>query len=263
MGIWVHLRRALLNVDAACAAGVGLRQYRRWAAARLQARIASHGGLVAYAVHYPKQSLSSFAKLCDHHGSDKGTRGVGPHPYAHSPHSYADFYASLFEHCRHSVRQVFECGLGTNNPAVPSNMGVTGRPGASLRAWRDFFPDAQIYGADIDHTILFAEDRISTFHVDQTSIPSIAAMWAAADIHGLDLIVDDGLHTFDAGVTFFEQTFCRLRPGGIYVIEDVTPQSLERFVAYFARTAYEVSYVTFRGPDDPGFLSSLVVIRHG
>ena len=40
-------------------------------------------------------------------------------------------------------------------------------PGASLRAWRDYFVKADIYGADIDKKILFNENKIKNFYVDQ------------------------------------------------------------------------------------------------
>ena len=56
---------------------------------------------------------------------------------------------------------IFEVGLGTNNVDVPSNMGKDGKPGASLRAWRDYFPNA-----DIDTRILFKEDKIQTFYTN-------------------------------------------------------------------------------------------------
>ena len=42
-------------------------------------------------------------------------------------------------------------------------MNINGKPGASLRAWRDYFENALIYGADIDKNILFKENRINTF----------------------------------------------------------------------------------------------------
>lgn len=42
-----------------------------------------------------------------------------------------------------------------------------GVPGGSLRAYRDYLPNAKIYGAGIDASILFPEDRINTFVVDQ------------------------------------------------------------------------------------------------
>jgi hypothetical protein len=55
-------------------------------------------------------------------------------------------------------------------------MGRTGTPGASLRAWRDYFPNAEIYGADIDREILFEEERISAFYVNQLSESAILKM---------------------------------------------------------------------------------------
>ena len=39
-------------------------------------------------------------------------------------------------------------------------MGIKGKPGASVRAFRDYFDKAIIYGADIDSKILFFEKRI-------------------------------------------------------------------------------------------------------
>lgn len=261
MGVVAQVRHFLIQADAVCTAGRGLRMYREWTGRRLEAKIFSCSSLHSYTVHYPSSTLGSFASLCDHYGSDKGTRSTEPHPYGHPPHSYADFYASLFDHCRLSVRKVFECGLGTNDPTVPSNMGSTGKPGASLRAWRDYFPNAMVHGADIDRNILFSEERIATYYVDQTSRSSIVELWNHEDLTGFDLIVDDGLHTFEAGVTFFEASHAQLRPGGIYVIEDVTLLTLERFVEYFSPRTWEVAYVTLLTPTACFSESNLVLVR--
>ena len=48
------------------------------------------------------------------------------------------------------MQLLIECGLGTNNINFKSSMGINGKPGASLRMWRDFFPSARIIGVDID-----------------------------------------------------------------------------------------------------------------
>ena len=116
---------------------------------------------------------------------------------------------------------MFECGIGTNNSDVESNMSSNGKPGASLRVWRDYFPNAQIIGADIDDRILFNEDRIKTYKVNQRDASSIEKMWTAIDRNNFDIIIDDGLHTLDAGETFFLNSFKKLKKGGIYIIEDV------------------------------------------
>ena len=119
------------------------------------------------------------------------------------------------------MKLVFECGLGTNNPDFQSNMTVDGMPGASLRVWRDYFKNAQIYGADIDKDILFQEDRIKTYYVDQLNTPSIETMWKKIGIHNFDIIIDDGLHTTDANINLFINSFNKLKKNGIYIIEDV------------------------------------------
>jgi hypothetical protein len=41
-----------------------------------------------------------------------------------------------------------------------------GKPGASLYVWRDFFPNAYIFGADIDKEVLFNDKRITTGYID-------------------------------------------------------------------------------------------------
>ena len=58
-----------------------------------------------------------------------------------------------------------------------SNMGERGKPGASLKAYRDFFKNSEIYGADIDSQILFKDDRISTYYVDQTKERSLKKLF--------------------------------------------------------------------------------------
>jgi len=42
--------------------------------------------------------------------------------------------------------------------------------------WREYFPNANIYGADIDETILFQDERIATFPLDQTKPESISRL---------------------------------------------------------------------------------------
>jgi hypothetical protein len=214
-----------------------------------------------YTVFYQKNILSELSALCDKYGSDKGEIVTTGHPYNWPSHTYADFYEELFGHCRGCLKNVFECGLGTNNPHVPSNMGISGKPGASLRVWRDYFPNARIYGADIDAKTLFQEERIATFHLDQTSPESIARVWKTVDADEFDLMIDDGLHTFEAGICLFENSFFKLRTSGIYVIEDVQVDSMLKFVSYFRKNNCNVKFVNLHRPNRPLADNSLVVVR--
>ncbi len=114
-----------------------------------------------------KNTTNPISLLCDKYGSDKGSILEKGHPYDWPPHTYSDYYHQLFSSRRQHIKKVFECDFRTNNPNLLSSMSSMGKPGASLRVWRDYFPNAIIYGADSDKDILFAEERIKTFYIDQ------------------------------------------------------------------------------------------------
>jgi cyclopropane fatty-acyl-phospholipid synthase-like methyltransferase len=107
-------------------------------------------------------------------------------------------------------------------------MGPDGRPGASLRGWAEWLPNADIYGADIEREVLFQEGRIRTFYVDQRSPADIANMWDAVGKSILfDVIIDDGLHEAAANDTFLSASYQKLKEGGIYIIEDVIDYEID------------------------------------
>lgn len=210
---------------------------------------------------YAKNSNDELSKLCDKYGSDKGEIVKSGHPYPWQSHTYADFYSSLFSHCRDGVTKVFECGLGTNNPNLQSSMGSNGVPGASLRVWRDYFPNALVYGGDIDENILFEEDRIKTYCLDQLDPSSIKNFWNVVEVDDFDFIIDDGLHTFDAGITLFTHSIKKLSNKGIYVIEDVGVNDLLKYKNFFSNQSYVVEYVMMFRTGLNVAHNNLVVIR--
>jgi SAM-dependent methyltransferase len=147
------------------------------------------------------------------HGSDKGNWDW---------HNYTTIYSAVFGPLLKHKIKIFELGLGSNRAEFGANMGRHGRPGASLRGWRDLFPSALLFGADIDRAALFTETRITTFQCDQLDSSAVQALWAEPSLRdGLDIIVDDGLHTLEGSIRFLDASLRQLRPGGIYVIEDV------------------------------------------
>jgi len=210
---------------------------------------------------YSKNRHCEISRLCDVHGSDKGTLVVSGHPYSWPPHNYAEYYSRLFSHCRQNITKVFECGVGTNNPNLPSSMGVHGRPGASLRVWRDYFPNATVYGADIDESILFKEERILTYFIDQREPIAIKCFWEAVGEVNFDLMIDDGLHTFEAGSILFQHSVDKLSSTGIYVIEDVSQVDLVKYKKFFFHQPYLVEYVSLLRPSIDLMDNSLVVVR--
>ena len=89
-----------------------------------------------------------------------------------------------------------------------------------MRVWKDYFPTAEVIGIDIDAKILFKEDRITTYHVDQTDPISIGNFFKSCHIKSFEIIIDDGLHTEEAATIFFENAWSRLESYGMYFIED-------------------------------------------
>lgn len=173
------------------------------------------------------QSVTSFATgpddleaaqaiklLFDKYGSDKG-----------ASHNYHFLYGPLLKSKASSkLTGILEIGLGSNNKDVVSNMGPRGKPGASLRAFKEF-TNAAIYGADVDERILFEEPGIRTFFVDQTNGPSLADL-AVKVPSDLDLIIDDGLHTPNANLATLRFGLSKIKVGGWVVIEDVAARTV-------------------------------------
>jgi len=140
-------------------------------------------------------------------------------------------------------------------------MGSKGKPGASLRVWRDYFPNALVYGADIDREILFNENRIKTFFIDQLNPELIKNFWDLANIGNLDLIIEDGLHTFEAGVTLFSHSIDKLSESGIYIIEDVLQTDIKKCKDYFMNSEYFVTFIPMFRPNLPLSDNFLIEIR--
>jgi len=112
--------------------------------------------------------------------------------------------------------------------------------GNSLHAWRDYLPRATVVGFDVFRKDLpFLGRRVHLVQGDQSSPDDLARI---VDRFGPpDVVVDDGSHVGTDVIASFTYLFDRMRPGGIYVVEDV----------FFS---FEEKY---RGSTDPGPGTSL------
>ena len=146
-----------------------------------------------------------FANLFDKYGSDKRKSNL------------THLYFQLI--LKNKIEFITEIGMGTNNIRIISNMGLGGKPGASLRAFSEYLPDNKIFGADIDRDILFQEKNIQTFFIDQLNVQSIIDFKKKIPI--MDLIIDDGLHLPDANLNIVNNLIDKLNTGGFLVIEDI------------------------------------------
>lgn len=214
--------------------------------------------------NYPFCNFGELNFLCDKYGSDKGSNfnvaNNNLHPYSWLPHTYTNIYEALFRNNRHEIKNVFECGIGTDNEDIQSNMSAKGKPGASLRVWRDYFINANIYGADIDRSCLFEEEKIKTGYIDQTSPVDIKNYFKNFDFK-FDLMIDDGLHTGKAALCLFENSIDYLSKNGIYCIEDLSIEGIEVLYDYFKTKSdkYIVKYAIMQTPNMLN--NNMVIIR--
>ena len=137
---------------------------------------------------------------------------------------YAPVYHALLDGRREQVRSVLEVGIGTMIPNVHSSMvgyaGAGYSPGGSLRAWRDYFQNASVLGMDVQPDTQFSEERIQTILCDSTDAPAVQR---AIGDRMFDFIIDDGSHVDANQFSTLRNLYGRLRPGGLYVIEDIHP----------------------------------------
>ena len=159
-------------------------------------------------INSPTTFKNKLGKLFQYYGSDKSIT-----------HDYQNLYGAILSESE-SPQRIFEIGLGTNYTDIVSTMGRSGKPGASLRAFRDACENAQIIGADFDKRILFNEDRIKCFFVDQTDLSSFDEI--TDDIgDNFDLMIDDGLHSPNANLHSLNFFINKIKIGGYAVIEDI------------------------------------------
>ena len=188
--------------------------------------------------------------LFQKYGSDKSTG-----------HNYYLLYSWLLSAKRREDLSMLEIGLGTNNIDVPSNMGLDGKPGASLRAFRDWAPRIRVFGADVDKRVLFAEERIETFYVDQTQPSVLAELAARFAPASFDMIIDDGLHNSEANLNTLLFALPLLKDNGALVIEDIGLADLPYWQIVFGLLApkYRGTFLDARG----GYLALILPSSRG
>jgi hypothetical protein len=94
--------------------------------------------------------------------------------------------------------------------------------GASLRAWKDYFPNATIYGIDLTiHESVLNDSRIKYAVADQSDVRQLQAAMESWTMPTFDSIIDDGGHSVKQQRVSIEYFWSFLKPGGYYIIEDL------------------------------------------
>lgn len=158
------------------------------------------------------------AELFNKYGSDKDRNG------------YAQVYHTLFNDKRDQEINMLEIGIGSLIPGVPSSMlgyALEGyKPGGSLRAWRDYFSKGRIIGVDIQLDTQFSDElRIETYIGNSTKALEVETLMKRLDNPLFDIILDDGSHHDMDQIATLHNCYSYLKPGGMYIIEDIYPGS--------------------------------------
>ena len=143
----------------------------------------------------PSAKSMTLDEIAQLHGTDKSTEG----------HGYTQIYERYLSGWRDRALTVLEIGVFK---------------GASVRMWRDYFPQAQVVGIDkwgeaLDH----AEERIDVCVGNQSDTKFLEEV--ASTKGPFDLIIDDGAHRPIPQKTSLKNLWRHVSAGGFYVIEDI------------------------------------------
>ena len=164
---------------------------------------------------------SKFRETFKKFNSNKGGEWKGRNDIIRS--YYAEFYEEQLKEKK--INNLLEIGIGFKHSF----------PGASLRAWSEIFPAARIYGADNNREVLFNEKNIKSFYTDQQNINELENLKKLLNNIFFDVIIDDGLHTFEANINTFDVFKNSMSKSGLYFIEDIKYSELTKYYKYFIK----------------------------
>lgn len=155
------------------------------------------------------------SQLADRYGSDKGGRHG-------DRHRYAELYDLLLHNERGSLGKMIELGLARGGPEDPHGTVDRHCDSPSVRMWLDYFPKARIIGFDVSDFSHLEHDG-GRFRFLRGDCGREADLIRLRETSGndVDLIIDDASHASFHQQLALKTLFAALRPGGLYVIEDL------------------------------------------
>jgi hypothetical protein len=148
-----------------------------------------------------KQKQSSFAKATEDKKSLDEIALACCTDKASPQHDYAKVYEHYLWSWRDAKFTLLEIGVAS---------------GASLKMWKEYFPNASIYGIDNNPDCAKVADNV--FIGDQTDATFLTEV--IGKIGKPHIIIDDGGHIGAQTVRTFQNLFQHVASGGHYVVED-------------------------------------------
>lgn len=125
-------------------------------------------------------------------------------------HWYTQHYERHFARLRDEPVRVLEIGIG--GWSEPDS------GGASLRMWQRYFRRGLVHGLDIVPKTVTGP-RIMALQGDQSDAGFLDRL--GAELGPFDVVIDDGSHLNEHVRISFHALFPHVRPGGLYVVEDL------------------------------------------
>lgn len=153
-------------------------------------------------------------RLANKYRTDKGN-------YYYNGHNYATVYEQYFQPIRELPLRILELGLlrhdvQARNPAGPYSQAP------SLQMWREYFPNAEIIGFDIQD--FSAVPPTPNVHIVRGDMGNVSDLLALAEKGNFDIIIDDASHASHHQQIALSVLFLFLNEGGYYIIEDLDYQ---------------------------------------
>lgn len=169
-------------------------------------------------VQAARAGLPNLTDLADLYGSDKGS----------TKHRYTELYQMLFLPFRRRAVTFLEMGLLIGGPEHGASADRATSDLPSVRMWLEYFPKGNIHGLDVSDFSWFRDDRFTFHRCDMDDRANIRA--AAEGMPAFDIIIDDASHASHHQQFGFLELFPKVKPGGLYVIEDLRwqPEAYER-----------------------------------
>ena len=161
-----------------------------------------------------------------------------------------DKSSEIHDYCRKYEKYL---PFGRNDNLKILEIGVLG--GQSLKMWKEYYPNALIYGIDINPDALkHKEDRISIEIGSQNDEVFLEMMKSDGPF---DMVLDDGSHMMSDVIFSFKHLFESIKPGGVYVVEDTCTSYWKEFggatykkgttIEHFKEIIDEVNFFGERG----------------
>jgi hypothetical protein len=121
--------------------------------------------------------------------------------------NYGKYYNQVLESERSNYKEVLELGIWK---------------GASLKVWKDYFPNATIHGVDIlPDCKNYEEDRVKVHIGSQEDKNHLNSVINSSTTKNFDVIIDDGSHLMGHMKASFDYLWKYVKPQGYYIIEDL------------------------------------------